>query len=51
MMMKIPELHYEELVLLQNIMWHVYNNTDFIINLDKENQDIFTDLYDKVMTA
>lgn len=50
-MMTIPDLLYEELVLLQNILWHVYNNTDFVDTLDKENQEIFDDLYDKVMTS
>jgi hypothetical protein len=47
----IDNLLYEEVVLLQNIMWYVQNHTDFPSTLDYENRHIFDDLYDKVMQA
>lgn len=49
--LSLDNLLYEELVLLQNIMWYVENHTDFPANLDSENRNIFEDLYDKVMQA
>lgn len=47
----IKDLLYEELVLLQNIMWYVESCTDFTVDLDPENKNIFNDLYEKVMVS
>ena len=47
----IKNLLYEELILLQNIMWYVENHTDFTAELDPINRRIFDDLYDKVMQS
>jgi len=47
----IKNLLYEELVLLQNIMYYVENCTEFTADLDSENKTIFKDLYEKVMKS
>ena len=47
----VHNLLYEESVLLQNIMWYVNNHTDFISTLDSDNQEIFDDLYNKIMQS
>jgi len=47
----IKDLLYEELVLLQNVMYYVENHTDFTIDLDPENKQIFKELYNKVMVS
>lgn len=47
----IKDLLYEELILLQNIMWYVENCTDFPVELDPENKQIFEELYEKVMVS
>ena len=47
----IPNLLYEEVVLLQNIMWYISNHTEFTSQLDFENSEIYESLYDKVMKA
>jgi hypothetical protein len=47
----IKDLLYEELVLLQNIMWYVDNHTDFTVELDPTNRQIFNDLYEKVIQS
>ena len=47
----IDNLQYEELVLLQNVLWYVLNDTDFTNYLDSENRAIFDELYNKVMIS
>ena len=49
--MMIHNLLYEESVLLQNIMWYVQNHTDFVSTLDLDNQEIFDELYNKIMES
>jgi hypothetical protein len=46
----IDNLLYEEVVMLQNILWYV-SNTNFNDDLDVDNQIIFADLYDKIMQS
>lgn len=47
----ISNLLYEELVMLQNVMWYTYNHTEFCDDLDVVNREIFNDLYDKVINS
>jgi len=44
----IPNLLYEELVMLQDIM-NMVEATDFTDNLDSTEREIFYELYEKVM--
>lgn len=46
----IPHLLYEELIMLQDIMVMLSDST-FADNLDPTEREIFTDLYDKIITS
>ena len=46
----IPHLLYEELVMLQDIMV-MLSDSNFADNLDATEREIFTDLYDKIITS
>ena len=46
----IPNLLYEELIMLQDIMV-MLDKTDFTANLDPIEREIFTDLYDKIIVS
>lgn len=47
----IKDLLYEELILLQDILMYVDNETDYKVELDSLNKQIFDDLYEKVMVS
>jgi len=49
--LSVSNLLYEELVMLQNILWYTYNHTEFCDDLDAENREIFNDLYNKVINS
>jgi len=49
--LSVSNLLYEELVMLQNIVWYTYNHTNFCDDLDSTNREIFDDLYAKVINA
>ena len=51
MTMTIKNLVYEEMVMLQNILWYTENCTEFMNDLDADNTEIFRQLYDKVMKS
>lgn len=46
----IPNLLYEELIMLQDIML-MLDSTDFTANLDPEEKEIFEDLYTKIIQS
>jgi len=46
----IPNLLYEELIMLQDIML-MLDKTDFTANLDPEEKEIFDDLYNKIIQS
>jgi hypothetical protein len=48
--LKIDNLLYEELVMLQDIM-QMLNNVDFTSSLDAAEYEIFNDLYEKILTS
>ena len=47
----IDNLLYEEIVLLQNVLLYIQNDTDYLSTLDYESQQIFNDLYEKVIQS
>ncbi len=49
--LKIDNLLYEELVLLQEILWYIDNDTEYTSLLNKEDSETFSTLYDKVINA
>lgn len=48
--LKIPNLLYEELIMLQDIMV-MLDKSDFTSNLDEVEREIFNDLYAKIMES
>ena len=46
----IPNLLYEELIMLQDILI-MLNDMDFTNDLDPTEREIFNDLYDKVINS
>lgn len=49
--LSISNLLYEEVVMLQNILWYTANHTNFCHELDATNREIFDDLYEKVINS
>lgn len=47
----IKDLLYEELILLQDLLLYVDNETDYKMGLDPLSKQIFDDLYEKVMVS
>jgi hypothetical protein len=49
--LKIDNLLYEELVMLQEIIWYVDNDTEYTSLLNREDSETFTTLYEKVINS
>ena len=49
--LSVDNLLYEELILLQEILWYVENSTDYTSQLDATDRETFETLYEKVINA
>jgi hypothetical protein len=49
--LSVSNLLYEELVLLQDILWFIENSTDYVSLLDTEDCQTFATLYKKVINS